>query len=394
MWRTFQQDISEFVSVVTGDAKEALSSVLQTPSEHDNTHVMRKSCDKSNTNLHSTLSAQDEDLLSLQRDPKTYTEAIAEEDKERWQIFLAQLNLDTKQDEIARLLEDQEHVARLYNVLISSDQKHNDGNGTGNQIDHETFWSRYFFKVESLLRPQRDFPIPLNLTDGDDEEDLSWGDEDEDVSGKKDKSAEGVRAPGAEGNFTEPTGASKSSSPMEEPDLDHAASSSHAQNVVADSAVNENGVTKSNRVTHCDEEREERSDTPCTSTPALEAPPLQAKVEKYENLVNEMRKEISNLKSKCTTLERQCADAIQKEGRVVAQLSGTLTALKQSQDECLQLRKQCQDLKEQQPKGVIQQENQESVQQMRVPEVKNTIIRREEGSKQDERDYEELESWS
>ena len=180
MWRTLQQDFSEFVAVVAADSKTVLAAVMQQDEgDEDDNGSSSSSSSSSQATPFATggLSATDPDLLALQRDPSTYTEAVEEADKRRWVSFVAGLDLSSKATDMASLLKDNEDVARLHAKLVRAEGEENE---EGAEIDAETFWSRYFFRLEGLTRQKRGVTLPLALAgDDDDEEDLSWGDDED-----------------------------------------------------------------------------------------------------------------------------------------------------------------------------------------------------------------------
>lgn len=182
MWRILQQDFSEFVAVVAKDSKEVLSAVMQAQDEHDDGS---SSSSRGTITITATdgLSATETDLLRLQHDPRTFTEAVNEVDKEQWVSFVGGLDLSSKATEMACLLKENKDVARMHAKLVRNEGNENE---EGDKIDTETFWLRYFYRLDRLVRQKRGVTLPSALAGEDDEEeDLSWGDDEDEDEGKE-----------------------------------------------------------------------------------------------------------------------------------------------------------------------------------------------------------------
>ncbi|KAH7836875.1 hypothetical protein Vadar_006806 [Vaccinium darrowii] len=118
----------------------------------------------SSSNKYSRFNAQ---LHSIQSDPNTYCEEPEDvEDYEKWKLAFV---LDEKSEEVESLVEENGNMEEIYNRVVP------------NVVDHETFWFRYFYKVDKLKQQEN---VRANLVkraiSTDFDEELTWDVEDED----------------------------------------------------------------------------------------------------------------------------------------------------------------------------------------------------------------------
>jgi len=118
----------------------------------------------------SFVSAFDARLHSLRTDPGTYcSEPIEKEDYDLWKETFDLDDAGTKKN-ISDLLVNSQEIRSLYTKLVPS------------AVVHQEFWQRYFYKLDSLERAERKRTLLMERAEKsgtEEEEDLSWGDEEE-----------------------------------------------------------------------------------------------------------------------------------------------------------------------------------------------------------------------
>merc|ERR1711988_36704 len=118
----------------------------------------------------SFVSAFDARLHSLRTDPGTYcSEPMEKEDYELWKETFDLDDATTKKN-ISDLLVNSQEIRSLYTKLVPS------------AVVHQEFWQRYFYKLDSLERAERKRTLLMERAEKsgtEEEEDLSWGDEEE-----------------------------------------------------------------------------------------------------------------------------------------------------------------------------------------------------------------------
>ncbi|KAG7652918.1 BSD domain [Arabidopsis suecica] len=114
----------------------------------------------------------DAQIRVVQGDLNTYCEEP--EDSDDYQKWESGFSLDEKAEEMEKLLEENGDMKGVYKRVVPS------------MVDHETFWFRYFYKVNKLKQAE---DLRANLVKRaislDDEEELSWDIDDEEESSEK-----------------------------------------------------------------------------------------------------------------------------------------------------------------------------------------------------------------
>ncbi|XP_057434335.1 uncharacterized protein LOC130727023 [Lotus japonicus] len=134
-------------------------------------------------------------VRALQSDVNTYLEEP--EDLGNFNEWKLGFELDKKGEEIENLIEENGVVERIYGEVVPS------------RIDHESFWSRYFYKFHKLKQVEdARAKLVKRAISGDEEEDLSWDfDDDDDDDGYEIKgSTSGVSELKAENSAEVATG--------------------------------------------------------------------------------------------------------------------------------------------------------------------------------------------
>ncbi|KAF8387981.1 hypothetical protein HHK36_026647 [Tetracentron sinense] len=175
------QAIDDIGSSVWKGTSEIIShgkDVLLAPDlESDSSDSQHFSNQSMNSKRYSRFDAQ---VHAIQTDLNTYCDEP--EDLVEFNNWKSGLVLDEKAEEIENLFEENGVIEGIYTKLVP------------NTVDHEIFWSRYFYKVHKLKQAE---DARANLVkraiSGEEEEDLSWDvddDEEVNVSELKDNSAE------------------------------------------------------------------------------------------------------------------------------------------------------------------------------------------------------------
>ncbi|XP_028759922.1 BSD domain-containing protein 1-like [Neltuma alba] len=117
-------------------------------------------------------------VRALQNDVNTYVEEP--EDVENYNEWKAGFELDKKGQEIQDLFAENGVIEEIYGEVVSI------------RIDHESFWSRYFYRMHKLKQAEdARAKLVKRAISGDEEEDLSWDfdDDDDGYEAKGDSSA-------------------------------------------------------------------------------------------------------------------------------------------------------------------------------------------------------------
>ncbi|KAK4441704.1 hypothetical protein Salat_0505300 [Sesamum alatum] len=139
-----------------------------------------------NSGRYSRFEAQ---LSGIQSDLNTFCEEP--EDVEEYEKWKLRFELEDKRDEIEGLIGENGSLEGVYEKVVPS------------EVDHETFWCRYFYRVDKL-RQQESVRANLVkraiLVDDDDEEELSWDvdDDDEEKDGNEDETTSGLKVKGGD----------------------------------------------------------------------------------------------------------------------------------------------------------------------------------------------------
>ncbi|CAA0160354.1 unnamed protein product [Arabidopsis thaliana] len=114
----------------------------------------------------------DAQIRAVQGDLNTYCEEP--EDSDDYKKWESAFSLDGKAEEMEKLLEENGDMKGVYKRVVPS------------MVDHETFWFRYFYRVNKLKQAE---DLRVNLVKRaislDDEEELSWDIDDEEESSEK-----------------------------------------------------------------------------------------------------------------------------------------------------------------------------------------------------------------
>lgn len=105
-------------------------------------------------------------IRAAQCDMKTYCEEPEEiGDFSEWKMGFV---LDEKSGEIEELLQENGVIGEIYNEVVSA------------RVDHETFWSRYFYRVYKIKKAEEArAKLVKRAIEGQEEEELSWDVDDE-----------------------------------------------------------------------------------------------------------------------------------------------------------------------------------------------------------------------
>ncbi|XP_051125942.1 uncharacterized protein LOC127247899 [Andrographis paniculata] len=111
-------------------------------------------------------------IRSLQCDARTYCNEVVNSDYSDWKT---RFRVENMRDEITKLIEDNENgvIREIYNEVVPR------------KVDNETFWCRYFYKVDEVVKAEEArLRIVKRAFSGDKEEELSW-DVDDDENGQE-----------------------------------------------------------------------------------------------------------------------------------------------------------------------------------------------------------------
>ncbi|KAK4266438.1 hypothetical protein QN277_027360 [Acacia crassicarpa] len=113
-------------------------------------------------------------VRALQNDVTTYVEEP--EDVENYNEWKSGFELDKKGQEIQDLFAENEVIKEIYGEVVPS------------RTDHESFWSRYFYRMHKLkLVEDARAKLVKRAISGEEEEDLSWDFDDDDDDGYEPK---------------------------------------------------------------------------------------------------------------------------------------------------------------------------------------------------------------
>ncbi|KAL2236509.1 glutamic acid-rich protein [Sesamum indicum] len=124
-------------------------------------------------------------LSGIQSDLNTFCEEP--EDVEEYKKWKLRFELEDKRDEIEGLIGENGTLEGVYEKVVPS------------AVDHETFWCRYFYRVDKLKQQER---VRANLVKraisvDDDDDELSWDvDDEEEKDGKGDEAMSGLKVDG------------------------------------------------------------------------------------------------------------------------------------------------------------------------------------------------------
>ncbi|KAJ1691533.1 hypothetical protein LUZ63_015688 [Rhynchospora breviuscula] len=170
---TLRRGTAEIIS----QSKEALLSLdapspsSESPSDTDSNP---RSSAASSLPIMSRYTRFESQLIAARSDPATFTEPPEDpQDFAKWQ---SGFKLEEQKDEIDTLLKENSQVEVFLEKLVP------------NLVDEETFWSRYFYKIEKIKQAEdARAKIVKMAVSGDEEEDLSWDVEEEEEEKVEDK---------------------------------------------------------------------------------------------------------------------------------------------------------------------------------------------------------------
>lgn len=233
MWSALRTDLREFVSTVAEESTNALTAldstlVVRNKENNETGEVILHedgeiSYDPSSSNMEIVESRNEEEkerLLNLEKDMKTYTEELTEEEKN---FDLNEVSsIDTEY-----ILKNKSHVKDIYDLLINSENEGNEETGE-DLVTEEEFWLRYYARCYQYYKIEEDQndddeespgnrvisgifklmegaarqldaatdsqrpPFVLNtaVDDDDDEEELAWDDDDDEDDEEEEKEGE------------------------------------------------------------------------------------------------------------------------------------------------------------------------------------------------------------
>lgn len=149
---------------------------------HDN-----DSYDVNNSNLQSVSSGRysrfDAQLRAIQCDANTYVDEP--DDVVDYNKWLSEFNLDEKSEEIEGLIKENGSIDGIYKRVVP------------NSVEHEVFWSRYFYRVHRLKQAENvRAKLVKRAISTEDEEELSWDVDDDDDDDEEEEVKEEVKKVG------------------------------------------------------------------------------------------------------------------------------------------------------------------------------------------------------
>ncbi|MCE3216724.1 hypothetical protein HAX54_007723 [Datura stramonium] len=130
-------------------------------------------------------------LMNIQSDPNTF--CVEPEDLEEYKKWKSEFDLKEKSKEVENLIGENESLEGIYKRVVP------------NEVDHETFWCRYFYKVYKLKQQESVRAKLVNRAISiDDDEELSWDVDDDDDDNEQESNAKlKVDEKGKEGSVVE-----------------------------------------------------------------------------------------------------------------------------------------------------------------------------------------------
>jgi hypothetical protein len=147
MWESIKGDLMDFVETVQKETDGFITNALGTEEE-------------GTEHEHDVSILREKAIIDLRRSYMTYSTDVEELFKLEYVKFRRQFSLADCSVEVGELLDEEPDVARHYAALVPT------------KITAEDFWSRYFFKLDVLMRGGG---IALD-DDAEDEEEVTWED--------------------------------------------------------------------------------------------------------------------------------------------------------------------------------------------------------------------------
>ncbi|KAL6517235.1 hypothetical protein OROHE_017941 [Orobanche hederae] len=143
----------------------------------DNNPAVGDNCDVDLSNLGGNskpYSRMDGMIRALQCDIRTYCDKVEENDYNEWEIGF---KVEEKREEIDRLVGENGVIKEIYNEIVPV------------KVDERTFWCRYFYRVDKVVRAEEARArIVKKAILGEEEEELSWDfDDDDDDDSENDR---------------------------------------------------------------------------------------------------------------------------------------------------------------------------------------------------------------
>ncbi|CAH9081260.1 unnamed protein product [Cuscuta europaea] len=149
-------------------------SLLHAPYEAAAEPVTPDASRNMDSRRYSRLDAQ---LTTIQNDPNTFSEEP--EDFEEYRKWKSEFNLNDKRDEFVNLIAENSTLEGVYKRLVP----------TG-EVDEETFWCRYFYRVHKLKQQESvRAKLVKRAISVDEEEVLSWDVDDDEDDGDHEKTS-------------------------------------------------------------------------------------------------------------------------------------------------------------------------------------------------------------
>ncbi|CAL0300570.1 unnamed protein product [Lupinus luteus] len=163
----FGNTVVKGTAQIISKGKDAILAIdLDSDSDNSNNtpkHRLSNISDKSlNSKPYSRFDAQ---VRAIQGDSSTYTEGP--EDLDEYNKWKSEFSLDRKSEEIEGFLKENDAMESVYNRIVP------------NNVDRETFWYRYYYKVYRLKKAE-DVRARLVRRMSREDEDLTWDVEDDD----------------------------------------------------------------------------------------------------------------------------------------------------------------------------------------------------------------------
>lgn len=169
----FGNTVIKGTAQIISQGKDAILAVdLDSDSDNsNNTHKHRLG------NVSKRYSRFEAQVRAIQGDPSTYTEGP--EDLDEYNKWKSEFSLDGKSEEMESFFRENEGMESVYKRVVP------------NNVDHETFWYRYYYKVYRLKKAE-DVRARLVRRMSREEEELSWDVEDDDDGDDEEEEEEEV----------------------------------------------------------------------------------------------------------------------------------------------------------------------------------------------------------
>jgi hypothetical protein len=154
--------IDQFGNTVIKGTAQIISQGKEAILESDSVQKKNKKQSSLNSKLYSRFDAQ---IRAIQGDVNTYIEKPF--DLERYNKWKLEFTLEGKNEEIEGLLKENDEMESVYKRVVP------------NNVDRETFWLRYYYKVYKLKKAEDIRAKLVRRMSREEDEELSWDVEDE-----------------------------------------------------------------------------------------------------------------------------------------------------------------------------------------------------------------------